>query len=124
MIHPASMLVVALLLIPWLIIPNLFLYVTDTFINTKTSVLTAIVIMKLIFILLLITETLLIYLTVALIKSCEFRVSWAEKKENAMMWVPLIVLTATFIIGLVTGGLFSKIHPLLDDKWIEHMDLI
>ncbi len=123
MIYSASMLVVifliVLLLILFLISPNVFLYVADTFVNTKTSVLTAIIIVKLLFIILLAIETLLIYQIVVLIRSCSFKVSWTEKKENTMMQVPLIVLTATFIIiGLGTSGLFSKIHPVLDDKWM------
>ena len=57
----------------------------------------------------LIIDSILIYIIVALIRKCEFRVSWTKKKKHAMVWVPLMVLIAMFaIIALGFYEAFGK----------------
>ncbi len=44
----------------------------------------------------LIIDFALIYVIVALIRKCEFRVSWTKNKKRAMVWMPLMISIVMF----------------------------
>ena len=121
--YSSSMLIVSflilLLLIPLLMLPSWSLYLIVYFIFAETSILVVVLVATLLFSLLLIIETLLIYLTVALLRFCRFRISWTKKKKHTIIWMPFIVLTVTFtIIALAFVGPDVGIHTIANNQWI------
>ncbi len=77
-------------------------------IYNQGSILLAAVLASLMFIPLLIIETIFIYGIVCWIRSCGFRISWTKKKKYTMIWVSLMMLITTIAIIGFGLGLFGN----------------